>query len=212
MKITTALVACSLSVVLSAASLSAQVAPPATGKFDPAKATPYRITRQDVLAVSVFGEGDLTTGGNRVENVGTISLQLIKEVHVVGLTVAEAQAKIESAYRDGRYLRNPQVKITIEQYAPRQVMIQGKVNSPGKHDLPPDQPMTIKELIFKAGGFQDTAAGTRVRITRTMPDGKNVIFEKNVHSAIVGRNNTAINDAEFLLEPDDVVYVPEKII
>src|SRR3954471_8118571 len=92
---------------------------------------PYRITHGDRIAVAVFNEPDLTSGGNKVEARGTISLQLIAEIRIAGLTVVEAQAAIESAYRDQRYLRNPQVKVTVEEYAARLVNISGKVNQQG---------------------------------------------------------------------------------
>src|SRR3954471_20060840 len=84
-------------------------------KGDEKKYIPYRIARGDRLAVGVFGEPDLTKGGNKVEATGTIVLTLINEIRVVGLTIAEAQAAIENAYRDGRFLRNPQITVTVEE-------------------------------------------------------------------------------------------------
>lgn len=188
---------------------AAQVPPT---KFDESQAKPYRITRQDQIGVQVFGEPDLNSVNNRVENVGTITLPLIKEIRLTGLTVLEAQEKIAKAYIDGGFLRRPEVKVTIEIYAPRQVMINGKIKSPGKHDLPPDRTMTLKEMIFQAGGFEETAAGTRVRITRTNADGSISYFEKDVQSAITAKKSSTNGDAEFVLEPDDVIYVPEKLI
>lgn len=197
--------------ILLAAFCRAQVPPPVT-KIDEKNATPYRITRGDVLAVSVFGEPDLTSGGNKVEGRGTIALQLIKEIRVAGLTILEAQAAIENAYRDGRFLRDPQVKVTIESYAQRLVSIMGKVNQPAKYELPPDQPWTIRDLIIKAGGFTDTARGREVRVTRTMPDGSLKTFTLDLQNTLLGKDKTSNPDAAFVLEPDDYVYVPERII
>jgi polysaccharide biosynthesis/export protein len=162
--------------------------------------------------VSVFGEGDLTSGGNKVESRGTIALQLIKEIRVTGLTVLEAQEAIENAYREGRFLRDPQVKITIEQYAQRLVSIMGKVNQPARYELPPDQQWTIKDLIIKAGGFTDTARGREVRVTRTLPDGTLKTYTLDLQNTLLGKDKTSNADATFVLEPDDYVYVPERII
>jgi polysaccharide export outer membrane protein len=172
----------------------------------------YRITRFDRLSVSVFDEPGLTVGQKKVDATGTIALTLIGEVRVVGLTILEAQGAIENAYREGRYLRNPQVTITIDEYAPRTVSISGKINAPGRYELPPDSVWTLKDLIIKASGFQETARGTKVRITRTMPDGSLKIFEKDVESLLRARSSANVTDAAFPLEPDDIVYVPEKII
>lgn len=172
----------------------------------------YKITRGDVLAVSVFGEPDLTAGNNKVEGRGTITLQLIKEIRVAGLSVLQAQEAIQNAYRDQRFLRDPQVKITIEQYAQRLVSIMGKVNQPARYELPPDEPWTIKDLIIKAGGFTDTARGREVRLTRTMPDGTLKTFTLDLQNTLLGKDKTSNADATFVLEPDDYVYVPERII
>ena len=185
---------------------------PAPTRLERKETVPYRITRGDVLAVSVFGEPDLTAGGNKVEGRGIITLQLIKEIRVAGLTVLEAQESIENAYRDQRFIRDPQVKITIEQYAQRLVSNMGKVNQPARYEWPPDEPWTIKDLIIKAGGFTDTARGREVRVTRTMPDGTLKTFTLDLQNTLLGKDKTSNADAAFVLEPDDYVYVPERII
>jgi polysaccharide export outer membrane protein len=202
------LVAC-LAFLATPAFVRAQ-APPA-GKQEK-KYVAYKITRGDRLSVSVLGEPDLRVGGVRVEAIGTINLPLIQDTRLVGLTIAEAQDAVAKAYREGRFLRNPQVTVTVEEYAPRTVIVSGKVNAPGRHEIPPDTEFTIKELIFKAGGFGDTARSSAVRVTRTMPDGTPKIFTLDVESAIKGKSNATSKDAGFVLEPDDIVYVPEKII
>lgn len=178
------------------------------------KYVPYEITRGDVVSIGVLanGEPEFTAGQKRVESIGTINLPYIQEIRLVGLTIAEAQQAIANAYRDGRYIRNPIVTVTIETYAPRVVSIFGKVNSQGRFEIPPDTEMTITDLIFKANGFGDTARGTAVKVTRTLPDGTLRVFTLDVESAIKGKLKTPSGDAAFVLKPDDVVYVPERII
>lgn len=178
------------------------------------KYVPYRITRGDVLSVEVLasGEREFSAGQKRVEATGTINLLYIQEVRLVGLTIAEAQETIARAYRDGRYIRNPVVNVTVETYAPRVVRISGKVNSQATFEIPPDTEMTIMDLIFKANGFAETAKGTEVKVTRMMPDGKLKTFILDVESAMKGKQRNSTGDAAFVLEPDDVVYVPERMI
>src|SRR3954467_12941895 len=172
----------------------------------------YKITRGDRLSVGVVGEPELTVGGKRVEATGTINLLYIQEIRLVGLTIAEAQEAIAKAYREGRFLRNPQVSVTVDEYARRAVIVSGKVNVQGSQEIPPDTEITIKEVIIKAGGFTETAKGTAVRVTRTMPDGTPKTFTLDVESALKGRAPSNSGDAAFVLEPDDTIYVPEKII
>ena len=176
------------------------------------RAAPYRITRGDRISISILGEPELKVAGTRVEPVGTVNLVLIKDVNVAGLNIAEAEARVAKAYQDGRFLRSPRVNITVDEYAPRTVIVSGKVNIQGRQEIPPNAEFTIKDLIFKAGGFTDTARSSAVKVTRTMPDGTQKYFILDVESGIKGRANSNSKDASFVLEPDDVVYVPEKLI
>jgi polysaccharide export outer membrane protein len=78
--------------------------------------------------------------------------------------------------------------------------------------LPPETTMTIKELILKAGGFTETANGNKVRVSRTLPDNSTKIFTLNVDAVLKGRKTGSSEDNNFVLEPDDIVYVPENLI
>ncbi len=187
---------------------------PAANQRAEKKYVPYRITRGDILSIEVLanGEREFTAGQKRVEATGSINLLYIQEIALVGLTIAEAQDAIAKAYRDERFIRNPVVNVTVETYAPRVVRISGKVNSQASFEIPPDGEMTIMELIFKANGFQETAQGKSVKVTRIMPDGSLKVITLDVESAMKGKLKTPSGDAAFVLQPDDVVYVPERII
>ncbi len=195
-----------LGLILSCA--HAQTAEPAV---DPRKALVYRIATNDSLRIGVFQEPDLDIIG-RVDMKGTINLPLLGPIRIVGFTIPEAQRAIEDAYRDGRYLRNPQVTITVEVYAPREVSIQGQIKSPGRYVLPIEQTMTVLELVTKANGFTDTAKGTAVSVTRIHPDGRKEVFTVDVESLIKGKDRAKAADNSLNLLPGDIVYVPERLI
>jgi polysaccharide export outer membrane protein len=74
--------------------------------------------------------------------------------------------------------------------------------------------MSVVELVTKAGGFTDTAQGTAVRVTRILPDGSTRVITLDVESLIKGKSDAKTNgdNNALMLEPDDVVYVPERII
>jgi polysaccharide export outer membrane protein len=203
-----------LTLGVGSAGVAAASAPAPAPRLDEKKVVPYRITRGDKLAVAIFGEPDLTSGNKRVEARGTINLTLIGDVRVYGLTLTDAAKAIEAAYREGRILRNPEVTVTVEEYSPRIVTVLGKVKYPGRVDLPPEQQWTIKDVISKVGGFDDTAKGTQVKVTRLMPDGVTTkVYILDVQSALLGKERaTTSTDAAFLVEPDDSIYVPEKMI
>ncbi len=171
----------------------------------------YKITLTDLLRIDIYQEDDLRTM-SRVDSKGNINLPLVSEVHVVGLTISEAQKAVEAAYREGRYLRSPQVTINVESYAAREVSIQGQVRSPGRYPLPIETSMTVLELVTRAGGFTDTAKGTAVNVTRVTPDGKKQVFTIDVDSLLKGKDRANIGDNSLMLEPGDIVFVPERII
>ncbi|HYD84016.1 MAG TPA: polysaccharide biosynthesis/export family protein [Opitutus sp.] len=171
----------------------------------------YRLTITDRIRISIFQEDDLATMA-RVDARGNVNLKLVGDLYVAGMTVAEAQHAIEKAYRDGRYLRNPQASIAIEDYAPREVSISGQVKAPGRYLLPIESTFSIVELVTKAGGLTDIAKGTNVIVTRTSSDGKMTTLTVDVDALIRGRKSNNPDNAAILLEPGDVVYVPERII
>lgn len=183
----------------------------AAPKVPARKAVPYRITVGDRISVAVLGEPGLAVGQRRVEATGTINLVLVNDVRVLGLTIAEAQDEIGRQYREQRFLRNPQVTVTIDEYAPRIVRISGKVNSPGQIHIPADTEMTIVELIFKANGLTETARASAVRVERTMPDGAKKQFTLDIEAAIKAKGRPT-GDGGFVMQPGDVVYVEERII
>lgn len=83
----------------------------------------------------------------------------------------------------------------------------GAVNSPGAIAFPPEQKMGLMEAIARAGGFSRLAERRRVRLTRTLADGKTENFTVNVDELIQG------NSAEpWLLVKGDVIFVPERLL
>ncbi|HEY0946703.1 MAG TPA: polysaccharide biosynthesis/export family protein [Opitutaceae bacterium] len=182
-----------------------------TTPVSPAVAVTYTIALTDRLRVSVYQEDDLSVI-SRVDAKGTVNLPLVGEIPVAGLTISAAQNAIEKAYREGRYLRSPQVTINVEEYAPREISVQGQVRNPGRLSLPIESGMTVLEAITKSGGFTDTAKGTAVTITRVTADGKKRVFSIDVDSLIKGKDRANIEDNTLVLQPGDIVYVPERLI
>lgn len=192
------------------------LAPAARGQGAPSDAKrtlPYRIITNDRLGVHIFQEDDLGITA-RVDAKGDINLNLIGQVHVYGQTLEEAEHAIENAYIEGRYLRHPKVTLTVEELAPREVSVQGQVKIPNRYSLPIEAATTLAEVISRAGGFTDVAKGTAVRLTRILPDGTTKVYEIDVDSVQKGKekNKEKIEQANMLLEPGDIIYVPERII
>ena len=85
----------------------------------------YVIGPQDNLSIIVTDENDLT-GKYRVDSDGTISMPYLQRVSVAGLSLAEAQAKITQLLQKD-YIRNPQVRVEVDQFKARSVIVNGEV-------------------------------------------------------------------------------------
>jgi polysaccharide export outer membrane protein len=134
---------------------------PASPAPAPTPAPEYRLGAGDVLDVIVFGNDDLTRT-TTVQTTGSISLPLLGEVPVAGLTVSEAKQKLMSLLaRD--FLVNPQVDVKIKEYQSQFVTVLGEVNSPGRKGL--RGRTKLVDVLVDAGGFTPRASG-EVSITR----------------------------------------------
>jgi polysaccharide export outer membrane protein len=184
---------------------------PADAKTDTKSSFIYKLTNADRLRVVVYGEPDLSAL-SRIDARGNVNLYLVGDVRVADCTVNEAQKIIETAYRDGRFLRSPQVTISVEDYAPRTVTVDGQVKSPGPIPLPVESTLTVYQAIIRAGGFTDVAKGSAVTVTRILPDGTKKTFTIDVNSLIKGKEQAREKDDTLLLEPGDIIYVPERLI
>jgi len=177
---------------------------------DAKKSYVHRLQLADRVRVAVYQEEDLTTLA-RIDARGIVNLPLVQEIRIGGMTIVEAQEAIQNAFREGRFLRAPQVTVSVEEYAPREVSISGQIRNAGRFPLPNESTYTIVELVTKAGGITDIGKGTAVTITRFLADGTKKVFTVNVDALIKGSKDAKADD-NILLLPGDNVYVPERLI
>lgn len=201
----------SLLVVLSAQLINAQPSPAAFTPGPNSRAITYIIALTDRLRVAVFSEDNLTVI-SRVDSKGRVNLPLVGPIEVVGMTIEQAELAVENGYRNQRFLRDPQVTIIVEEYAAREVIVQGEVVAPGRIPLPIESGMSVLDAITKAGGFTDLAKGQSVTVTRNNPDGTKEVTTIDVKSALRGDDTKTEGLPSMLLLPDDIVYVPMKFI
>src|SRR6478672_12312962 len=100
--------------------------PPGSGqsRSEPsASSDGYVIGPQDNLSIIVTDEADLT-GKYRVDTDGTISMPYLSRVPIAGLSLAEAQDRITALLKKD-YIRNPQVRIEVDQFKSRSVLMTG---------------------------------------------------------------------------------------
>jgi polysaccharide export outer membrane protein len=162
-----------------------QAAPPAATSGG----TEYEVGPGDVLEVNVFGNDDLSRMPT-VQTNGAISLPLLGEVQVAGLTVGEVRRKITNLLAKD-YLVNPQVEVKVREYQSQFVSVVGEVNSPGRKPI--RGRMRLIDVLLDSGGFKPNASG-QVMITRV--DGE---FDGGVKSISVRISSSASPSAQDLI-------------
>ena len=170
----------------------------------------YKVSSLDKILVSVFGEPELEVS-EIVDRNGSVNLRLIGEIKIAGLTVRDAEERIESEYINQRYLRRPKVRIRIVNYAPQEVLMLGHVAKPGPFSFPPEvEAMDIVEAIARSGGTTNLAKTTKVTIKRKTHTGFDV-YQVNLKELQKGLEE-GNDEGRFFLLPGDIVFVPERIL
>src|SRR6478672_4900049 len=125
----------------------------------------YRIGALDTLDVSVYQEPDLSAKALQVDASGQIALPLVGTVQASGKTAAELSKELERVL-GGKYLRNPQVTVTVAASVSQKVSVQGEVREPGVYPL--SGPTTLLGVISMAKGETEVATLSKVVVFRTV--------------------------------------------
>jgi polysaccharide export outer membrane protein len=166
----------------------------------------YVLQPMDLIKVEVFQEPDMERQV-RIAQDSTVSLPLINRVDLKGRTVQQAQDIIRDLYNTD-YLVNPQINLTVVDYAKRDVKVLGQVGKSGAVDIPTDRPLKLLDAIALAEGFTRLADRKRVTLTRTDAEGKTTTTEINVDSIIQSKNSAD----QWVLQQGDVINVPERLL
>ena len=203
---------------LSGANAQTAVAPRAQPVTAPAQAMPSAVTPQgqspstldnyilspnDIILVKVFEDPDLDSQ-HRISQDGTINFPLIGVVQISGRTVTQAANTIRERLLKG-YLRNPQVRVNVIEYASRRITILGQVGRPGSYLLPNEEHVDLLQAIAMAGGFTRLADEGRVLVRRNV-NGVETILKVNVHAETKNSSSQL-----FEVQPDDKITVRERI-
>jgi polysaccharide export outer membrane protein len=109
----------------------------------------------DTVSIKVFGQPDMD-GTVYVADDGTIHLPLVGATQVAGLSPDQASRKVEKALKDGSFLVNPHVTLTLVNSLNQLVSVLGEVRLPGRYQVTANT--TIFQLLAQAGGVNPTSA------------------------------------------------------
>jgi len=175
-------------------------AAPKTPAAQAAGVTPppdYVIGAGDVLQITVWREPDMSAEVV-VRPDGRISIPLLNEVAVVGMTTDQLRQKLIADAQ--RFVQEPVVAVVVKQINSRNVSITGQVAKPGLYPLM--RSMNVLQLISAAGGLNEYAKKDDILVMRT-ENGKPAIHKFNYDEVSHGKKLEQNID----LKPDDQVVV-----
>jgi polysaccharide export outer membrane protein len=111
----------------------------------------------DLLEISVFDTPELSHR-TRVDSDGKISMALIGEINVRGMSPDALEKLIRQKLIDGNFVKDPQVSVFVAEYAGQTAFITGEVTRPGAY--PVLRSHRLGDLISVAGGLTSRAGNT----------------------------------------------------
>jgi polysaccharide biosynthesis/export protein len=162
----------------------------------------YKIQPGDQLDVKFYYTPELNETVI-VRPDGKISLQLIGDVTVAGLTPTLVNSTLAQKYAPE--LRRPVVTVIVKTSTAQQVYVGGEIEKEGPIDF--TSGMTALQAVIKAGGFKETAKPEEVLVIRVDKDNKVVPYPVNLQSVY-----SEPYEVDLQLQPYDVVYVPKTFI
>jgi polysaccharide export outer membrane protein len=159
----------------------------------------FVIGLEDVLAVSVWKEPELSIKDVIVRPDGKISLPLVGDVQASGLTPKKLQDWITERLKE--FVASPTVAVIVTKIASQSVSVVGQVGKPGIYYM--GSPLTVLELLARVGGFREDAKTKKILIVRK--DGtqtQNFLFN---FKEVAGGQSLQQN---IILKSGDVIIVP----
>jgi polysaccharide biosynthesis/export protein len=177
----------------------------------------YRIGPEDLLQITLYNvtaDTTLTPSSDarltprttvvRVSQQGLLSLPLLGEIKVSGMTASELESTLRKKY--DKYIYQPEVGVLVTEYKQR-VSVIGAAVKTGVIEL--TGPKTVIDILALAGGVTEKA-GTQVHIYRQGPNGR----ETHVIDLLALASNASLINADnaglitMPVQAGDVINIP----
>ena len=163
----------------------------------------YRIQAGDDLQIRFFYNPELNDQVI-VRPDGFISLQLIEELMVLGMTPGELTATLKQRYDP--MIQRSAITVTMRAFAAERIYVDGEVNKPGLFPL--TGRVTVMQAIALAGGYKDSARLHEIILIRRGPSNEPLAIPIDLWAIINGENM----GQDILLLPFDIVFLPKSPI
>jgi polysaccharide export outer membrane protein len=159
----------------------------------------YVIGSGDTLQISVWKEPEASVPVAIVRPDGKITVPLIREVQVAGLTPTQAEQRITA--RLTKFIADANVTVVVATTSSKKVYVIGAARKEGP--LPYTYGMTVMQALSEAGGLTDYAKRRKIYILRT-DNGREYRLDFNYDDVVKG----AGMEQNILLLAGDTVVIP----
>jgi polysaccharide export outer membrane protein len=158
----------------------------------------YRLGVEDSLLISVWHETELSMP-IVVRPDGMITLPLLNDIPVVGLTTKELQLLLTEKLKP--FVNDPQVTVIVREIRSRKVYLVGKITHPGPYTL--NGRKTVLQLLVEGGGVAPFAKTGSIYVLRQERN-RQLRIPFNYKKALSGNDPRL----DFALLPGDMLVVP----
>ena len=158
----------------------------------------YIIGEQDALVITVWKEKEIS-GGVVVRPDGKITVPLVGEIKVVGMTPMHLQSVLMEKLKP--FVTVPQVSVAVTEIRSRKIYLIGHAAREGP--FPINSTTSVLQIIAQAGGLKDFAKRKKIYILRQHGTDQ-TRFDFNYDQVIKGQHI----EQNILLEPGDTIVVP----
>jgi len=164
-----------------------------------------RLGANDFVSFRVVEDRDDESQRLRVNDNGELEVPYIGPVPARGKTCKQLARDIKAAL-EKEYYYHATVILALDRVSEKsrgRVYVYGSVKAQGPQEVPPDETYTVSKAIIRAGGFGDFANKRKVKVTH---NGKEYTVDLK---RIIEEGHT---DEDMALNPDDQIYVPQRLI
>jgi polysaccharide export outer membrane protein len=177
------------------------------------RANEYIVGPQDVLAIVIHGQADMSVPSVTVDTDGTIEFENLGRVVVAGKSTRQIEDDMKKALLDKQILTKVIMTVTVKEFRSQNIHVMGAVKSTGVFAIKGGTSM-LATAIAEAGGFSENAGSyiivvrnqgdhpeTAAKVTDASDDNKIVIKRADLEQAHP--------DSRITLQNGDTIYVPK---
>ena len=182
----------------------------------PQRVPSYVLGPDDQITVFVLEAEEFSKSPIRIDASGSVNLPMVGRVQAANLTIEQFEAELRQ--RLSKYIRDPQVTVSVTEFHSQPVSVLGMVNIPGVQQLQGRK--TFVEILSMAGGLRPEAAPV-AKITRRLeygriplpgaqddPTGQFSMAELDMRNVLKAANP----EENILIQPFDVITIPKGSI